>query len=314
MAREPAGRPLLVWLDGKGRIAHVEEGRPLSGASLAGLEEMLRGAGYRVTARAAAEFRGLKSEYPGSHAAACLVVWPAAQPPVALPSRSAALDRILGQSPAIREAKELAIRIARLPVPVLLEGETGTGKELFARAIHELSPFASGPFVAVNCAAIPESLAESEFFGYESGAFTGAQRTGHPGFFEQAHQGTLFLDEVASLPVSLQPKLLRVLEEGVVRRLGSSRERSVHVRIISATNVPIRQLVREGVFREDLYHRLSVVTLRLPPLRERGRDVVLLFREFLNHYRMSFGLGPLDFGEDVESVLQAHSWPETCGS
>jgi len=188
---------------------------------------------------------------------------------------------IIGESPAIKDAVRKARVFAKAPSNILITGETGTGKELFAQSIHRESDCRNGPFVAVNCAAIPENLAESEFFGYEPGAFTGAAKEGKSGFFELAHEGTIFLDEISEIPLRLQGKLLRVLQESEVMRLGSDRVIPVKVRIVCAVNKDLGELVRTGAFREDLYYRLAVLQLRLPPLRERERDIALLAEHFV---------------------------------
>lgn len=167
----------------------------------------------------------------------------------------------------------MAKRIAQTDFAVLLEGESGTGKELFAHALHNLSPRAEKPFLAINCAAIPEALAEAELFGYEPGAFTGARRTGKPGKLEVAHGGTVFLDEVSSLSLPLQAKLLRLLQYGEVEKIGGLSRTKVDVRIIAASNQPLKGMVEEGRFREDLFYRLNVVRLEIPPLRERPEDI-----------------------------------------
>src|SRR5213592_851195 len=188
------------------------------------------------------------------------------------------LAEIVGESPAIETVRDQIRRLLirresgrRLP-SILINGETGTGKGLVARTIHRAGPRADGPFVDVNCAAIPETLLEAELFGFERGAFTDARRA-KPGLFQAAHRGTIFLDEIGLLPEPLQAKLLKVLEERAVRRLGSTIDESVDVWILTATNEDLRGAVRERRFREDLYHRLAVLTLTLPPLRERGADI-----------------------------------------
>jgi transcriptional regulator with PAS, ATPase and Fis domain len=191
---------------------------------------------------------------------------------------------------------------------VLVGGETGTGKELLARALHYGSPRASDPFVEVNCAAIPVNLLESELFGHEKGAFTGAVAA-KPGLFEIAHGGTLFLDEIATLPLELQPKLLRALETRSIRRVGGQQPRQVDVRVIAASHVDLGQAVRRGEFREDLYYRLNVVTLVLPPLREREDDVELLARTFVDWIAKSYGLPVPELSQEARTSLRAHRWP-----
>ncbi|PTQ73636.1 sigma-54-dependent transcriptional regulator [Pseudomonas sp. GV071] len=190
-------------------------------------------------------------------------------------------DSLLGDSQPVRNLKARAQRIATLDAPLLIRGETGTGKELVARACHALSPRSNAPFLALNCAALPENLAESELFGYAPGAFTGAQRGGKPGLLELAHQGTVFLDEIGEMSPYLQAKLLRFLSDGSFRRVGGDREMKVDVRILSATHRDLEQMVSQGSFREDLFYRLNVLTLEVPPLRERGHDILLLARHFM---------------------------------
>src|SRR5690606_25632814 len=177
--------------------------------------------------------------------------------------------------------KARAQRVAALDAPLLIQGETGTGKELVARACHAISTRHSAPFLALNCAALPENLAESELFGYAPGAFTGAQRGGKPGLMELANQGTVFLDEIGEMSPYLQAKLLRFLNDGSFRRVGGDRELKVDVRIISATHRDLEKMVAEGSFREDLFYRLNVLNLQVPPLRERGQDILLLARHFM---------------------------------
>jgi DNA-binding NtrC family response regulator/tetratricopeptide (TPR) repeat protein len=224
------------------------------------------------------------------------------------------LAEILGESPAIETVRTQLRRLLARPqggrrVPaVLIEGETGSGKGLVARILHRAGPRARGPFVDVNCAAIPETLLEAELFGFERGAFTDA-RQAKPGLFQTAHHGTIFLDEIGLLPEALQAKLLKAIEEGAVRRLGSTRSEPTDVWIISATNADLHTAVRERRFREDLYHRLAVLTVALPPLRERGRDVVLLAEGFLARACEDYGLAPRTFDADAEARLLAYSWP-----
>jgi Nif-specific regulatory protein len=215
---------------------------------------------------------------------------------------------ILGDSPALREAISHAGRVAAGDATVLLLGESGTGKELFARAIHQASGRAMRPFVKVNCAAVPESLFESEFFGHERGAFTGAV-SAQPGRFEQADGGTLFLDEVGELPLAMQAKLLRVLQDRVVVRVGSRRELPLDVRVVAATNRNLAAAVACGEFRLDLYYRLSVLPMRLPPLRERAQDVPVLARHYAHEACLAWAREPVRFSEPAMRLLQAHPWP-----
>src|SRR5262245_27309403 len=191
---------------------------------------------------------------------------------------------------------------------VLLRGETGTGKGLVARTLHRAGPRAGAPFVDVNCAAIPDTLLEAELFGYERGAFTDA-RQAKPGLFQLAHRGTLFLDEIGMLPPALQAKLLKVLEDGAVRRLGGTRAEPVDVWIVSATNEDLAEALRARRFREDLYHRLAVLSLELPPLRERGSDVLLLADRFLARACADYGLPPKTLARDARAALAAYGWP-----
>jgi len=199
-------------------------------------------------------------------------------------------------------------RAAATDVTVLLEGESGTGKELFARALHALSPRADGPFVAINCAAIPESLLESELFGYEKGAFTGAAQR-KPGRFELAHRGTLFLDEIGDLPLALQAKILRALEEKQFERVGGTQSLHVDSRVVAATNRNLKQRVSERQFREDLYFRLSVFPIQIPPLRERGDDVLILARHFVDKFCKDLNKKLLMLSPTALDDLTAYSWP-----
>jgi DNA-binding NtrC family response regulator len=216
---------------------------------------------------------------------------------------------ILGESPALRQVIEQARRVAaHREVTVLVEGETGTGKELIARAIHYHSPRSAAPFVEINCTAIPATLIESELFGHEKGAFTGAVAS-RPGLFELAHGGTIFLDEVGHLPLEAQPKLLRVLEARQVRRVGGQATRGVDVRVIAATHVDLRSAVAAGEFREDLYYRLHVVALTLPPLRERGDDVGHLAEAFATRLAGAYGLPAPVLSPEARAALRTHSWP-----
>lgn len=216
---------------------------------------------------------------------------------------------IVGRSQALREAVEMARRVATsVGTNVLLVGETGTGKEIFARAVHYAGPRPDAPFVAVNCAAIPGALLESELFGYERGAFTDAKQQ-KKGLLELASEGTLFLDEVSSLPLDLQPKLLRAIEERRVRRVGGFDEIEIRCRVVAATNEPLEELVAEGSFREDLFYRLNVLRIHLPPLRERTGDIVPLAEHFLAELTEAQGLPPARLTRTAAALLEAHDWP-----
>ena len=219
-----------------------------------------------------------------------------------------AKGQMIGASPAFRRMMTLVEQIADSSATVLIQGESGTGKELVARSIHERSPRRNGPFVAVNCAALPETLLESELFGYEKGAFTGAAGR-KEGRFELADGGTLFLDEVADLSLVTQPKILRVLQEGEFERLGGTRTQPVDVRIVAATNQELAEMVREKRFREDLYYRLNVITIRVPPLRERYEDVRVLAQHFLRVYAAKNGRKLEGFTAEAIQRLEAYAWP-----
>ncbi len=229
------------------------------------------------------------------------------------PKRSAKRGRqfasIVGESPAIKAVLDRASKILSHPdTTVLLTGETGTGKELLARAIHESGPRRAHPFVAVNCSALPENLIESELFGHERGAFTDAHAA-KLGLFEAADGGTLFLDEIGTLPLALQPKLLRVLQDKQVRRVGGTRMRKVDVRIMAATNEDVGESVARGLLREDLFYRLSVITLNVPPLREREEDVVLIAADALERIAKQNGLPVPKLTDDVRQALLKYHWP-----
>lgn len=217
-------------------------------------------------------------------------------------------EQIVGKSKAITDVISLAQRVAQYDTPVLLVGESGTGKEMFARGIHNGGPRRERPFVAVNCGSIPQNLLESEFFGYVKGAFTGADRD-KKGLFAAANYGTLFLDEVAELPLQLQVKLLRVLQEKEVRPLGATSHRAIDVRVIAATAKPLDEEVRSGRFREDLYYRLNVVQLLLPPLRERAGDIRLLAGHFLQIFSKRKGSDVLSVAAEVWKVMEEYHWP-----
>src|SRR3989338_3098518 len=224
------------------------------------------------------------------------------------------LSELLGASAGIEAIREQVSRLLerqrdarRLP-PVLIEGETGTGKGLLARMIQRAGPRAGGPFVDVNCAAIPETLLEAELFGFERGAFTDARRA-KPGLFQTAHRGTIFLDEVGLLPEPLQAKLLKVLEEQAVRRLGGTASEPVDVWIVSATNTDLSAAIAARRFREDLYHRLAVLTVELPPLRERGRGALLLAERLLDRACADYGLPQKTLAPEAQARLLAYPWP-----
>ena len=229
-----------------------------------------------------------------------------------LPPEAPEFDAIVHRSPVMQRAILRARRVAPRSVPVLLEGETGTGKELMARAIHQASPRRDRPFIAVNCGALPPELVESELFGHEKGAFTGADRA-RPGYFAAANGGTLFLDEIGELPAAAQVKLLRVLQEGAVVRVGAATPRDVDVRVIAATNRTLTEEVAGGRFREDLFYRLVVAVLKLPPLRERPGDVGLLADRLLERINAESTSEPGYQGKKLSAsarnVLSRHSWP-----
>jgi DNA-binding NtrC family response regulator len=218
------------------------------------------------------------------------------------------LGKLVGTSAPMQEVYRLVELAAPTPAPVLITGESGTGKELAARTLHELSPRARGPFVAVNCAAIPETLLESEIFGHEKGAFTGALER-RLGCFELAHQGTLFLDEIAEMNSGTQAKFLRILQDGTMRRLGSKTEVRVDVRVLAATNKDPIKALRDGTFREDLYYRLNVVSLPMPTLRERPEDIPILIQALVEEFNAKYDKRIRSVDDDVLKVLMAHPWP-----
>jgi len=216
--------------------------------------------------------------------------------------------QIIGEDPKLKQVTISLHRAAATDATVLLEGESGTGKELFARALHALSPRADGPFVAINCAAIPETLLESELFGHEKGAFTGASAR-KPGKFEMAHRGTLFLDEIGDLPLSLQAKILRALEEKRFERLGGTVSLQVDVRVVAATNRHLKAAVAARQFREDLYFRLSVFPITIPPLRERTDDILMLAKHFIERFSRDLKKKPLTLAQSAIQELQTYGWP-----
>ena len=234
---------------------------------------------------------------------------PRPAPAKAKPGVGCDFDQILGTSDALCRAVDLARTAARNALPVVVSGETGTGKEMFARSIHAASNRASERFVVMNCGAVPAALIEAELFGYEAGAFTGARPGGSPGRFEDADRGTLFLDEVSELPPPAQVALLRLLQEKEVVRLGSSTPRKVDVRIVAATNKPLAEEVQAGRFRRDLYYRLNVLPITVPPLRARGADVGLLARAIAAETGIELGRPDLVLTDDAVAALQAYDWP-----
>ncbi|MGO4888385.1 sigma-54 interaction domain-containing protein [Anaerobacillus sp. MEB173] len=218
-------------------------------------------------------------------------------------------ENIIGSSPAMNEVVELASKVAKGQSTIMISGESGTGKELFAQAIHDLSPRREGPFVAVNCTAIPEQLFESELFGYEGGAFSGAKRDGKAGKVELAHNGTLFLDEISELPLLLQGKLLRVLQEREIERIGGIDRKDINVRIIAATNKSLKKLIDEGKFREDLYYRLQVFELKIPALRYRNDDIIPLAYYFIEKFNNQLGLSVKHIEPTLKHWLLNYHWP-----
>ena len=222
--------------------------------------------------------------------------------------KASEFDDIIGKSPKLEEVKEIAKRVAQTNSNILLRGESGTGKELIAQAVHRTSQRANGPFIAVNCGALPESLLESELFGHEKGAFTNAIAM-REGRFELADGGTIFLDEVGDTPISLQIKLLRVLEAKKFERVGGTKTIEADVRLIAATNQNLEQNMKEGKFREDLYYRLNVIAIHLPPLRDRKEDIPLLAEYFLRKYNIETNRRIKDFNKDAMRILTDYNWP-----
>ncbi len=228
---------------------------------------------------------------------------------ITLRSTRYTFDSILGASEAIRSLKGEALKAAGNSFPVLLTGESGTGKELFAQAIHHASSRRLYPFVRINCAAIPRDLLESELFGYERGAFTGARTGGKPGKFELAHQGTIFLDEIGDLPVEMQPKLLRAIEDKEFERVGGTRVVRSDFRVIAATNQHLETMLASGRFRKDLFYRLNVIPLHIPPLRERRGDILVIMRRFLEQTAREAGLAEIAIDREAERALRGCDWP-----
>ena len=218
------------------------------------------------------------------------------------------LDNIVGRSAAMQEVFGMVLRAAPTRATVLLAGESGVGKDMIARAIHYHSPRKDKPFVKINCTAIPENLMESELFGYEKGAFTGANLS-KPGKFEQADTGTVFLDEIGDVPLPVQVKLLRILQEREFERLGSNKTKHIDVRVVAATNVDLRRALEEGTFREDLYYRLNVLPINIPSLRERREDIPYLADHFIRKHAAELGTAELEISADAATKLMAYHWP-----
>jgi DNA-binding NtrC family response regulator len=223
-------------------------------------------------------------------------------------SQEGARYGIIGQSPGILQVYSVLDRVADTPTTVLITGESGTGKELVAAALHRLSDRQQAAFVEINCATIPDNLLESELFGFEKGAFTHAQSR-KKGLFELAQEGTIFLDEIAEMPLHLQAKLLRFLEKRSLRRLGGTTDISINARIVAATNRDLREAVRLGTFREDLFYRLNVIPIHLPPLRERGEDILLLARHFLDLYSRRLGRPAKRLADEAQAAFLSYAWP-----
>ncbi len=215
---------------------------------------------------------------------------------------------IIGNAQALNRAIEVAVQVAPTAMTVLITGASGSGKESFSKLIHSLSPYKHGQFIAINCGAIPEGTIDSELFGHKKGAFTGAAEE-RKGYFEEADGGTIFLDEIAELPLSTQARLLRVLEYGEFIKVGASKVQKVRLRVVAATNVDLLEAVYKGKFREDLYYRLTTVPLRIPPLRERGADIILLFRKFATDFADRYHVKPIELAEEAQKTLLEYRFP-----
>ena len=222
---------------------------------------------------------------------------------------SGAFERLIGSSHAFVHIQNLIKRVADSPTPILITGETGTGKELVARSFHEQSRRNKYPFVAINCSSIPETLFESELFGYEEGSFTGAKKGGKMGRIEMAQGGTLFLDELGEMPLSVQPKLLRVLQEYELERVGSTKKIHLDIRIVAATNRDLREMIKEGKFREDLFYRISVINVKLPPLRDRKEDIIPISLNYLERLKTKMTTPLRTISHEAEQVFLSYSWP-----
>jgi len=219
------------------------------------------------------------------------------------------LNHIVGISDGINECKEITLNASKCDSNVLIQGESGTGKELFAKALHDLSIRKQGPFVAINCSAIPENLIESELFGYESGAFTGAQKGGKVGKFELANNGTLFLDEIGDMPLHLQSKILRAIEYGQIEKVGSTDAIRLNIRVVAATNKPLEEMINEKSFRSDLFYRLNVIQLNLPALKDRREDILVFARHFIRKFNREFSKTITGLSGEVEQILFLYDWP-----
>ncbi|MDO4709345.1 MAG: sigma-54 dependent transcriptional regulator [Pseudomonadota bacterium] len=319
--------------DGSGMeiLAHISEHYPLTPAAMitafgnveAAVEALKAGAFdfvakpvdlgvLRDLVRNALKLRAERNASPGSILPATNSATAGSNPAAAGQSPKAAATqscpRLRGQSPAMEQLRQTIAKVARSQAPVYIWGESGTGKELTARSIHEESPRASGPFIPVNCGAIPAELMESEFFGHKKGSFTGAHAD-KDGLFQAAHGGTLFLDEVAELPLPMQVKLLRAIQEKTVRPVGAAAEIKVDVRILSATHKDLARLVEEGKFRHDLYYRINVIELRVPPLRERRSDLPLLAEGILKHLGEAHGVTPPVLDASAIAALNQYPFP-----
>ena len=222
---------------------------------------------------------------------------------------SGAFERLIGSSHAFVHIQNLIKRVADSPTPILITGETGTGKELVARSFHEQSRRNKYPFVAINCSSIPENLFESELFGYEEGSFTGAKKGGKMGRIEMAQGGTLFLDELGEMPLSVQPKLLRVLQEYELERVGSTKKIHLDIRIVAATNRDLREMIKEGKFREDLFYRISVINVKLPPLRDRKEDIIPISLNYLERLKTKMTTPLRTISHEAEQAFLSYSWP-----
>ncbi|MEA4901072.1 sigma-54 interaction domain-containing protein [Desulfitobacterium sp.] len=218
-------------------------------------------------------------------------------------------EDIIGESESLIKTKSMANFVANGISSILIYGDTGTGKELFAQSIHNASPRRAKPFVALNCGALPATLIESNLFGYEEGAFTGAKKGGSPGAFEQANGGTIFLDEISEMELGLQTKLLRVLQEREVVRIGGLKPKKIDVRVIASTNKDLNVLIAEGKFRQDLFYRLNVVQIKIPPLKERQGDIILLAKYFMQKYNVAFGKAIEKIDPETIGILKNHNWP-----